>query len=132
MRAPGSTVWSSSIFEIACFLTPAALAASSWLSPASSRVFLSRSPVVFMATIVVERRSTMFDNGGLLSDTGPMTSIPSITKAEALAAFGGNQSSLARFVCVSRQAVHKLPDGPLPPKYVLVLISRMPKKFLSH
>lgn len=74
----------------------------------------------------------MVDTSSLLCDTSPMTSIPSITKAEALAAFGGNQSSLARFVCVSRQAVQKLPEGPLPSKYVLVLISRMPKEFLSQ
>lgn len=61
-----------------------------------------------------------------------MTSIPSITKADALAAFGGNQSSLARFVGVRRQAVQKLRQGPLPAKYVLILMSRMPKEFATN
>lgn len=66
---------------------------------------------------------------GLLWFTLPMKQSPTITKAQALAAFDGNQSALARFVSVTRQAVQKLPNGPLPPKYVLALVTRMPDVF---
>lgn len=61
-----------------------------------------------------------------------MTSIPVITKAQALAAFNGNQASFARFMGYHRQAIHKLPEGPLAPNYVLALVCRMPDVFGSH
>ena len=60
-----------------------------------------------------------------------MTSIPVITKAQALAAFKGNQSSFARFMGYHRQAIHKLSDGPLAPNYVFELITRMPETFAT-
>lgn len=44
-----------------------------------------------------------------------------ISKAKALEAYSGSQSDLARALGVSRQAVHKLPDGPIPERWELKL-----------
>lgn len=44
-----------------------------------------------------------------------------IEKAVALDAFGGSQSRLARALKISRQAVHKLPEGPIPERWALKL-----------
>jgi hypothetical protein len=49
-----------------------------------------------------------------------MTTTP-LTKAEAIAAFGGNQAALARALEISRQRVHKFVEGPLPERYDLKL-----------
>lgn len=48
-------------------------------------------------------------------------SIQAITKAEAIAVFGGKQSELARVLGLSRQRVGQFPDGPLPEHYDLKL-----------
>lgn len=45
----------------------------------------------------------------------PTLEQPSITKAEALAHFGGNCAALARALKISQQAVQQWPDGPIPP-----------------
>lgn len=44
-----------------------------------------------------------------------------VSKEEALAAYGGNQAALGRALGVTRQAVHALPSGPLPERYALKL-----------
>lgn len=44
-----------------------------------------------------------------------------ITKAEAIAAFGGRQSELARALGITRQSVFQFADGPLPELYDLKL-----------
>lgn len=49
-----------------------------------------------------------------------MTAKP-IEKTAALDAFGGSQSRLARALNISRQAVHKLPEGPIPERWALKL-----------
>lgn len=49
-----------------------------------------------------------------------MTTI-SITKAEAVAAYGGSQAELARALGISRQAVGKWPDGPIKEGWALKL-----------
>jgi DNA-binding XRE family transcriptional regulator len=44
-----------------------------------------------------------------------------ISKSQALAAYANSQADLARALGVSRQAVHKLPDGPIPERWELKL-----------
>lgn len=44
-----------------------------------------------------------------------------ITKSDAIKAYGGNASRLAKALGVTRQAVHKIPDGPLPERWELKL-----------
>lgn len=46
---------------------------------------------------------------------------PRISKTEAVAAYGGSQAALARALGVSRQAVHKQPEGPIPELWELKL-----------
>lgn len=45
----------------------------------------------------------------------------SISKQEAIAAYDGNQAALAKDLGISRQAVHKMPDGPVPERWALKL-----------
>ena len=45
----------------------------------------------------------------------------SISKADALASYGGNGAALARALGISRQAVHAMPDGPLQEGHALKL-----------
>ncbi len=49
-----------------------------------------------------------------------MSSTP-ISKQDALAAYGGNGAALAKALGISRQAVHKAADGPLPELWQLKL-----------
>ncbi len=44
-----------------------------------------------------------------------------IMKADAVAAYGGNQAALAKDLCLSRQAVSAWPDGPIAEGYALKL-----------
>ena len=44
-----------------------------------------------------------------------------ITKSQALALYENNGAALARALGVSRQAVHKLDDGPIPERWALKL-----------
>ncbi|HNR91605.1 MAG TPA: helix-turn-helix domain-containing protein [Dokdonella sp.] len=44
-----------------------------------------------------------------------------ILKSEAVAAYGGNQAALAKALGISRQAVHKAPEGPVHESWELKL-----------
>lgn len=44
-----------------------------------------------------------------------------LTKAQAIAEFGGNQAQLARALGITRQAISRFKDGPLPELYDLKL-----------
>ena len=56
-----------------------------------------------------------------------------ITKQEALAAFGGNGAELARAFGLTRQAVSAWPDGPIPEGYALKLrFVLKPEVFGTH
>lgn len=44
-----------------------------------------------------------------------------ITKSEAIAAFGGNASSLARALEITPQAVYQWPEGPIDERHALKL-----------
>ncbi|OBU50142.1 Cro/CI family transcriptional regulator [Stenotrophomonas maltophilia] len=46
---------------------------------------------------------------------------PSITKAQAIAAYGGNASALARALGVTPSAVYQWPDGPIDERWALKL-----------
>ena len=68
-----------------------------------------------MSKIVVPGRTTVFDKRhATMVDSGAMNAIPEITKEEALHLYDGNQAALGRALGVSRQAISKLPQGPLP------------------
>lgn len=47
--------------------------------------------------------------------------IAPITKAEAIAAYGGNASALARALKITPSAVYQWPDGPIDEGYALKL-----------
>lgn len=47
--------------------------------------------------------------------------IPTITKAQAIAAYGGNAAALARALNVTPSAVYQWPDGPVAEGYALKL-----------
>jgi DNA-binding XRE family transcriptional regulator len=49
-----------------------------------------------------------------------MSSQP-LTKSQAIAEFGGNQAELARALGLTRQAISRFKDGPLPERYDLKL-----------
>ena len=53
----------------------------------------------------------------------------SISKAEAIAAFGGNAAALARFLGISQQAVSAWEDESIPELRELQLRMRMPDVF---
>lgn len=56
-----------------------------------------------------------------------------ITKREALAAYGNSQAALARALGVSRQAVHKAPNGAIPEVWELKLRYELrPDLFGTH
>lgn len=44
-----------------------------------------------------------------------------VNKQQALAAFGGNSSALARVLDITPQAVYQWPDGPIPELHALKL-----------
>lgn len=46
---------------------------------------------------------------------------PTITKAEAIAAYGGNAAALARALNVTPSAVYQWPEGPIAEGYALKL-----------
>ena len=46
---------------------------------------------------------------------------PSITKSQAVAAYGGNASALARALGVTPSAVYQWPDGPIDERWALKL-----------
>lgn len=50
-----------------------------------------------------------------------MSSVPQITKAEALAAYDGNASALARALLISPQAIYQWPEGPIADVHALKL-----------
>lgn len=52
-----------------------------------------------------------------------------ITKAEALAAFDGNRTALARFLGIRQQAVSAWLDGPIPELREYQLRKRLPLVF---
>lgn len=57
----------------------------------------------------------------------------SISKQQALAAYDNSQSALAKALGVSRQAVHKLPDGDVPERWALKLRYELrPEIFGAH
>ena len=64
--------------------------------------------------------STSVDLPGHLWLTSAMRT-NSISKQDAIAAYDGNQAALAKDLGISRQAVHKLPDGPVPEVWELKL-----------
>lgn len=50
-----------------------------------------------------------------------IASLKPITKAEAVAAYGGNVSALARAFDITPHAIYQWPDGPIAQEYVLLL-----------
>ena len=50
-----------------------------------------------------------------------MSAIPTITKAQALEAYGRNASALARALGISPQAIYQWPDGPIAELHALKL-----------
>lgn len=50
-----------------------------------------------------------------------MNELTVVTKEQALRLYGGNQAALGRALGVSRQAISKLSDGPLPERHALKL-----------
>lgn len=56
-----------------------------------------------------------------------------VTKAEAIAAFGGNGSALARALNITPSAVYQWPDGPIAEGYALKLrFVLKPEVFGTH
>lgn len=51
----------------------------------------------------------------------PARMTPQITKAQAVEAYGGNASALARDLKVTPQAIYQWPDGPIAEGYALKL-----------
>ncbi|MEN1942676.1 Cro/CI family transcriptional regulator [Luteimonas sp. MJ293] len=47
--------------------------------------------------------------------------IPTISKAQAIAAYGGNAAALARALNVTPSAIYQWPDGPIAEGYALKL-----------
>ena len=67
-----------------------------------------------MSTIVVGWKATRVDSRwATVVDLQPMSTEP-LTKQSALDLYDGNQAALGRALGISRQAINKLPDGPLP------------------
>ena len=59
------------------------------------------------------------------------TLAPVISKAEAIAAYDGNASALARALGVTPQAIYQWPDGPVAEGYALKLFYVLKPKYFA-